>query len=242
MKPGWGAAVPDPVAVVTGARKGIGRHLSEHLVRNGYRVLGCSRNPAEFELESFRHMEIDVSVESEVAELFKCVRRDYGRLDAVINNAGFASMNHVLLTPLETLRKVLDSNVCGTFLVSREAVKFMRKQGTGRIVNFTSAVVPLRLAGEAAYITSKRAVEALSQAMAREVAELGVTVNVVGPGPTDTDMIRGVPKEKLERTVAQFAIRRLTTLDDITNVVDFFLGPASSAVTGQVIYLNGVFD
>jgi 3-oxoacyl-[acyl-carrier protein] reductase len=231
-----------PVALVTGARKGIGRHLSEHLVRSGYRVIGCSRNPADFELENFRHLQVDVSKEDEVTALFRTVRKEYRRLDAVINNAGFASMNHVLLTPLATMQRVLESNVCGTFLVSREAAKLMRKQGAGRIVNFTSAVVPLRLGGEAVYMASKRAVEMLSQAMAREVAELGITVNVVGPGPTATDMIRGVPRQKIDQTLDQFAIKKLTTFEDIANVVDFFLRAESSAVTGQIIYLNGVFN
>jgi 3-oxoacyl-[acyl-carrier protein] reductase len=228
-----------PVALVTGARKGIGRYLAERLLGQGYAVVGCSRNPCEWSAPGFAHREVDVADEKQVVGLMRFIAQTYGRLDVVLNNAGVASMNHILLTPVSTLEKMLRVNVAGTFLVSREAAKLMRKRKFGRIVNFSSAVVPLHLSGEAAYIASKAGVEALSQAMAREVAELGITVNVVGPGPTDTDMIRGVPKAKMEKTLQLFAIPRLTTLDDIGNAVDFFVRPASEAVTGQVLYLNG---
>ena len=229
-----------PVALVTGARRGIGRHLAEHLLACGYLVVGCSRNPSDWTAENFTHLEIDVANEGQVNDLFRHVARAHGRLDAVLNNAAVASMNHVLLTPLSTVEKMMSVNVAGTFLVSREAIKMMRKRRYGRIVNFSSAVAPMRLAGEAVYVASKCAVTALSQVMAREVAEFGITVNVVAPAPTDTDMIRGVPKAKMETLLGELPLKRLSTVQDIANVVDFFLRPESSAVTGQVINLCGV--
>lgn len=149
-------------------------------------------------------------------------------------------MNHALLTPDATVEKLLATNVRGTFNVSREAAKLMRGAKRGRIVNVSSIAVPLRLDGQAAYIAAKAAVERLSQTLAQEFGPFGITVNVVGPTPIDTDMTRGVPKEKLEKLVGRFAIRRMGTLQDVANVVDFFLRPESDAVTGQVIYLGGV--
>jgi 3-oxoacyl-[acyl-carrier protein] reductase len=229
-----------PVALVTGARRGIGRYLAEHLLACGYLVVGCSRNPQDWEAERYSHLEIDVANEGQVNELFRHVARTHGRLDVVLNNAAVASMNHVLLTPLSTVEKTMSVNVAGTFLVSREAIKMMRKRRYGRIVNFSSAVAPMRLAGEAVYVASKCAVTALSQVTAREVAEFGITVNVVAPAPTDTDMIRGVPKAKMETLLGGLPLKRLSTVQDIANVVDFFLRPESSAVTGQVINLCGV--
>ena len=127
-----------------------------------------------------------------------------------------------------------------TFLVSREAVKLMRKGGGGRIVNVSSVAVPLRLAGQAAYVAAKAAVESLSQVMARELAEYDITVNVVGATPIDTDMTRGVPKETMQRLVDQFPVKRLGTFEDVNNLVDFFLRPESCAITGQVVFLGGV--
>ena len=240
-EPGSPAAAGDarPVALVTGARKGIGRHLAECLLADGYAVVGCGRTTDGWDAEGFEYRRADVADEPQVLALFRHITQRHGRLDAVINNAGLATMNHALLTPVSTVEKLLRANVTGTFLVSREAAKVMRKRKFGRIVNLSSAVVPMRLTGEAAYLASKSAVETLSQVMARELADFGVTVNVVGPGPTATDMIRGVPEQKIAELVSRFAIKRLTTLDDIANVVRFFLRAESSAVTGQVVYLNG---
>lgn len=229
-----------PVALVTGARKGIGRHIAEQLLAAGWRVLGCGRGSEGWSAEHFAYHAVDVAEESQVLPLMRLISREYGRLDALVNCAALASMNHTILTPVTSVEKMLRANVTGTFLMSREAAKIMRKRKYGRIVNFSSAVLPLRLSGEAAYLASKSAVQTLSQVMARELAEFGITVNVVAPGPTDTDMIRGVPKAKIDELVAQFFNKRLTTLDDITNVVQFLLNPASGGVTGQVIYLNGV--
>lgn len=229
-----------PVALVTGARKGIGRHLAEQLLAAGYRVIGCGRGAEGWEAEGFEYRVVDVAEEGDVLPMMRHITTAYGRLDALVNCAALASMNHSLLTPVSTVEKTLRANVTGTFLVSREAAKLMRKRNFGRIVNVSSAVVPLRLSGEAAYLASKSAVQVLSQVMARELAEFGITVNVVAPGPTATDMIRGVPKNKIDELTQQFFNKRLTTLEDIANVVLFFLHPASGGVNGQVIYLNGV--
>ncbi len=232
---------PDaPVALVTGARKGIGRHLSEHLLRQGYRVFGCSRNPCDWQAPGFIHLPADVTDEPQVKALFREITNTAGRLDVLLNNAGAASMNHVLLTPVETVNRLMGTNLLGTWLCSREAAKLMQKRKYGRIVNFSSIAVPMRLAGQAVYAAAKGAVESLSQVMARELAEYGITVNVVGPTPIATDMTRGVPQEKMDRLVEQFPVKRLGTMEDVANVVDFFLRPESAAVTGQVIYLGGV--
>ena len=230
-----------PVALVTGARKGIGRFLAEHLLKQGYRVFGCSRKPADWSSEGVTHFECDVTNEPQVKAMLRSVSQETGgRLDVLLNNAGAASMNHVLLMPIESVNKMMGTNVLGTWLVSREAAKLMQKRRSGRIVNFSSIAVPMRLSGQAVYAASKGAVESLSQVMAREVAEFGITVNVVGPTPIATDMTRGVPQETMDKLVAQFPIKRLGTMEEVANVVDFFLRSESSAITGQVIYLGGV--
>lgn len=229
-----------PVTLVTGSRKGIGKYLAEHYVRQGHRVVGCSRNPADWTLSGYCHQTLDVADEPAVQRLFAGIRREYGRLDHLVNNAGVAAMNHALLTPLSTLQKVLSTNVVGTFLFCREAAKLMSRARYGRIVNFTTVAVPLKLEGEAAYVASKAAVLSLTEVLAREFAEFGVTVNAVGPTPIDTDLIRGVPKEKIDRLLERQAIRRLGTLEDVANAVDFFLRKESGFVTGQSLYLGGV--
>jgi len=100
--------------------------------------------------------------------------------------------------------------------------------------------VPMRLAGEAAYAASKAAVETLTRVLAHELGELGITCNAVGPTPIETDLIRGVPKKKIDEIVAALAVKRLGRFEDVANVVDFFVRPESGYVTGQVVYLGGV--
>jgi 3-oxoacyl-[acyl-carrier protein] reductase len=203
-------------------------------------VIGCSRGPTEYEHPRYRHFCLDVSDEQGAKQMFSEIRAKYQRLDVLINNAGIAAMNHVLLTPLQKVQDVMTTNVIGTFLMCREAAKLMQKHRYGRMVNFATVATPLKLEGEAAYASSKAAIISLTQILAREVAELGITVNAIGPTPVRTDLIRGVPEDKIKALVARQAIQRLGEFRDIANVVDFFVSRESDFVTGQVIFLGGV--
>lgn len=227
------------VALVTGSRKGIGRHLAEHLVRAGYRVVGCSRKEADWTLEGYEHVVADVTVESDVIRLVEGIRTRHGRLSVLVNNAGVASMNSLLLTPGETIDRIVRTNFIGTVLAAREAAKVMLKARFGRIVNLTTVAVPLALEGEAVYAASKSAVETFTKILARELGPSGITVNAVGPPPVDTDLIRGVPPEKLDALVARLSTRRRATPDEVARVVDFFIASENGGVTGQVVYLGG---
>ena len=229
-----------PVTLITGTRKGIGKFLVEHYVALGHQVVGCSRSDIDWELPGYRHFVGDVVDEVAAMSIFSHIRRNYGRLDNLINNAGIASMNHTVLTPLATVEQILDTNVVGSFLFAREAAKLMSSRKYGRIVNFTTVATPLKLEGEAIYAASKAAVKSLTEVMARELAPFGITVNGVGPTPIETDLIRSVPQEKMQRLLARQAIARFGEMTDVANVVDFFISQNSGFVTGQNIYLGGV--
>lgn len=231
---------PQAVTLITGTRKGIGRHLAEYFCERGHTVYGCSRGESDFEHDNYHHFTADVSDEAQVKRLFSVIRKNSGRLDNLLNNAGIASMNHSLLTPVTSVRKIMETNLIGCFLFCREAAKMMRKHKFGRIVNFSTVAVPLKLEGEAAYVASKAAVESLTDVLAREFADFGITVNCVGPVPIETDLIRAIPEQKIENLVNRQSIKRLGKMEDVVNVVEFFLRRESNFITGQRLYLGGV--
>lgn len=229
------------VILITGTRKGIGNQLANYYLKEGHIVIGCSRSQFELNHSNYLHFCLDVSNEQHVNELFVYIRKQFGRLDVLINNAGVASLNHTLLTPISTVNKLFNTNFLGTFLFSRQAVKLMQKNKFGRIVNISTVAVPLNLEGEAIYASSKSAIEQFTKVFSKEVASFGITVNAVGPTPTDTDLIKTVPKNKIDELLSQQAIKRLGNLDDIVNVINFFIAKNSNYITGQIIYLGGVF-
>lgn len=226
--------------LITGTSKGIGLHLARHYLAAGWRVAGCSRGATAVDHPDYSHYQLDVSDEAAVVRMVREVARQAGEIDALINNAGIAAMNHLLTTPGRTAADIMGTNFAGSFLFLREAAKVMMRRKVGRIVNFTTVAVPLQLEGEAVYAASKAAVETMTRIAARELGAVNITVNAIGPSPILTDLIKAVPESKIKALLARQALPRLGTLDDVTNVTDFLLAERSAGITGQVIYLGGV--
>ena len=226
--------------VITGTRKGIGKEMADHYLAEGWQVVGCSRGEGSIEHDHYQHFALDVSDEDAVIAMARTIKVSHGKVNALLNNAGIASMNHALLTPASTVNHILQTNVVGTFLFCREMSKLMRRTKNGRIINFTTVAHPLNLEGEAIYAASKAAVESLTRILARELAELKITVNAIGPTPIETDLIRGVPQEKMDALLARQALGRMGEVRDVINAVDFYLREESDFITGQVLYLGGI--
>ncbi len=228
------------VIIITGTRKGIGRYLAEQYLAEGDKVYGCSRRNTDLEHPNYSHTNLDVSSEEDVMAFVRNVYKENKHIDVLINNAGCAAMNHFLLTPYTTAQRVFNTNFMGTFLMCREVAKYMVKAKTGRIVNYSTVAVALNLHGELVYSASKAAVEQLTRVLADEIGQSGITVNAVGPTPIDTDLIKGVPEDKLQDLLGHQCIKRFGKYEDVKNVIDFFLRPESDFITAQTIYLGGV--
>jgi 3-oxoacyl-[acyl-carrier protein] reductase len=229
-----------PVTVITGTRKGIGKYLAHYYHNLGHQVIGCSRDIVDFDLEHYEHYQLDVADEKLVIKMVKDIKNKYGGIDNLINNAGIASMNHFLLTPLKSINNIINTNIIGTILFTREVSKIMATKKTGRIVNFSTVAVPLNLEGEAIYASSKAAIVSLTKILAKELSGFNITVNAVGPTPIETDLIRNIPQNKINDLINKQAINRFGVFEDVSNVIDFFINPKSNFITGQIIYLGGV--
>lgn len=230
------------VFIITGTRKGIGFELAKHFLDLGFFVAGCSRGASTIEHSNYVHFELDVADEKKVTRMVRTVKKIHGHIDILLNNAGIAAMNHVSTSPFESAKKIINTNFFGSFLFTREVSKVMMRQKQGRIVNFSTVAVPLNLEGEAIYAASKSAIESFTRISAKELSEFGIRVNSIGPTPIQTDLIRNIPKDKLDNLLNLQAIRKFGEIEDVINVIDFFISEKSDFVTGQVIYLGGVMN
>ncbi len=226
--------------LITGSSRGLGKALAENFIEQGYQVFGCSRSQGEISASGYHHTQLDIADSDQVSSYFFDLRKKIKQLDAVINNAGIASMNAFALTPEKTFQKIFGVNVQGTFLFCQKALALLKKAPHPRIVNMTTVAVPLQLEGESIYAASKSAVETLTHILAKEYGSFGITCNAVGPSPIETNLIKGVPKVKIEQLIKRQAIQKMATPQDVINLVEFFLRPESSMISGQVIYLGGI--
>jgi len=229
-----------PVMLITGTRQGIGRYLAKYYSNNEYLVIGCSRGLIDFKLDNYQHFFLDVTKESLVKKMFTEIRKKYGRLDVLINNAGVNyAHSPLLLVPYESALKTVEVNLLGTFLLSREAVKIMKKKSFGRIVNLGSMAVKHEVKGEAIYTASKAAIVSLTRVIAKEISSFGITCNTVSPAAIDTDFIKNINTNALNEVLSRNAIPNVGSLKEVSNTIDWLINAESSAITGQSIYLGG---
>jgi 3-oxoacyl-[acyl-carrier protein] reductase len=222
--------------VVTGASRGLGAHCALRLHEAGYKVIGIGRKPAKN--CPYITRSADVADPASVKGAVDDLKRDKS-VYALINAAGIASMNLVLTTPADTVRKIIETNLLGTIYCCQAVAPALIKRGNGRIINFSTLGVPLAIKGEGIYVASKAGVEGFTRVFAREMAPHGVTVNAVAPGPIATGLLEKVPRDKIDAVVDRQLITRQGEPEDVWNIVSLLLKPESAMITGQTIYVGG---
>ncbi len=228
------------VVTVTGASRGLGALLVRHFLDAGAMVVGMSRGPGTVEDERYTHHRLDVGDGDAVRSAFVAIGREQGRVDILVNSAAVLTSMHAMVMPSERADEMVRTNLLGVFFTSREAAKLMRRAGYGRIVNIGSMAAALEPVGDSVYAATKAASMTLTGVLAKELASYGITVNTVAVSALETDMLRQLPREQVEKVVADLPLARMATPGDILNVVDFFASPASGYVTAQTIFLGGV--
>ncbi len=227
-----------PTALITGTSQGLGLALAERLLADGWIVHGFARGSQAIKHERFHGHAVDVTDEAAVRSAVAAIAES-GRIDLLVNNAGAASMNALLLTPGSVAESLMRVNYLGTFHCLQAVGKVMVRQRAGRIINLTTVAVPLSLEGEAAYVASKAAVEALTKVADKEFATQGVRVIALGLGPVDTRLTRAVPKAALAKINSAIGRPEGTTM---AQAVDFVLSRihAADLQTGSVEYLGQI--
>jgi 3-oxoacyl-[acyl-carrier protein] reductase len=225
-----------PTALITGTSQGLGLALAERLLADGWTVHGFARGAQTITHERFRAHAVDVTDEAAARAAVSLVAES-GRIDLLVNNAGAAALNAFLLTPGSVAENLMRVNYLGTFHCLQAVGKVMVRQRGGLVINLTTVAVPLSLEGEAAYVASKAAVEALTKVTAKEFATQGVRVVALGFGPVDTRLTRAVPKAMLAKINDAIGRPQGTTM---AQAVDFILGRISDPdlKSGSVEYFG----
>ena len=242
------AAAEQRSVIVTGSSRGIGRAVAERLAADGFAVTvnyAGNRKAADEAVAAIVAgggravaVQADVSQAGDVTRLFDETEQAFGRVDALVNNAGVMSMTPIAETDEATFDRMFATNVRGTFLTLRAAAKRLRDGG--RIVNFSTSATHLQLPGYATYCATKAAVEVFTSILAKELRGRSITVNAVAPGPVATELFfEGKSEEQIARLANLNPFGRLGEPQDIAGVVSFLLSADAGWVNGQVIRANG---
>ena len=236
-------------AVVTGATRGIGREIAFTLAENGanvainYRTLNEDVERLIEELKSYGTnivaVKCDISDEEEVKNFIAESKKQLGSIDILINNAGITKDGLLMRMKEKDFSDVLDVNLKGTFITTREAASIIMKQRHGKIINISSVVGVIGNAGQCNYAASKAGVIGFSKSVARELASRNITVNVVAPGFINTDMTGVLPEKVKESMLQGIPLKRIGEPKDIANAVLFLASDLSNYITGQVINVDG---
>lgn len=237
------------IALVTGATRGIGKQIAITLAKEGYDIainyrkenveLQNTKNEIESTGRKCFAVQGDVSSFEDSERFVKEVLEEYGQIDVLVNNAGITRDGLLMRMKKEDFESVVDTNLVGTFNVTRNVIGAMTKARCGRIINVSSVVGVAGNAGQTNYSASKAGIIGFTKSLAKEVASRNILVNAVAPGFIETSMTDVLKDEQKENIAKSIPLKRMGKAEDVANVVKFLASEDSSYITGQVINIDG---
>jgi len=237
-----------PVAIVTGASRGIGFAVAEKLAKAGYDLAICATREETVNAAAEKLLACGGKVSAHVvnvtdAEAVKAfvqgVAKEFGRLDVLVNNAGITKDGLAMRMKADDWKAVIDTNLSSVFYASQAALKPMMKARSGRIINISSVVASMGNPGQLNYCASKGGIDAMTRSLAKEVGSRGITVNAIAPGFIATDMTADLGEDAHASLTSQIPLGRLGRPEDIAEAVVFLANKSGAYITGQVLHING---
>ncbi len=239
----------EKVVLVTGGSRGIGKEVAMKFAKEGYNVVtnyvsdktdkeGLKK---EFENNNVKALVLkaDVSKTEDVENLVKQAIDTFGKIDVLVNNAGITRDNLLMRMPEEDFDKVIETNLKGTFLVTKAVTKYMMKKRQGSIINLSSVVGVAGNAGQSNYSASKAGIIGFTKSVAKELASRNIRANAVAPGFIETDMTDVLKEDVKEHIYNQIPLKRMGTAKEVAELIYFLGSDNSSYITGQVINIDG---
>lgn len=234
------------VALITGARRGIGRAIALEYARNGADCILWARSAPEELAEEIRAMgrkatavAVDVADTAAVEAAMKDAVKEYGKIDVLVNNAGVTDDSLLIRMKLEQWQRVIDTNLTGVFNTCKALVRPMLKAESGRIINITSVVGQTGNAGQANYAASKAGVIGFTKSLAKELGSRGITVNAIAPGFITTDMTAVLSEEAKTAIQSEIPLGAMGEAEDIAHCAVYLASDGARYVTGQVLNVDG---
>jgi 3-oxoacyl-[acyl-carrier protein] reductase len=233
--------------IVTGGSKGLGLGIAGKLAKQGYRAIAIARKESPeltaamqngTEPGNIQFVPFDLADLEGIAALVKKLRKDFGAIYGLVNNAGTSVDGALAMLQISQMEQVVRLNTLSPMVMTKAAVRSMMSDGGGRIINIASVVAFTGYSGLTVYSASKASLIGFTRSLAREVGKLGITVNAVAPGFVDTEMTRGMKEEQREQIVRRSALKRLVDVEDVANTVDFLLSDGAKNITGTVVTVD----
>jgi NAD(P)-dependent dehydrogenase (short-subunit alcohol dehydrogenase family) len=226
-----------PIALVTGANRGIGLAVASTLAADGFHVVIGSRSGDA--IAGFDCVQLDVSSSQSVEDAFTFIEISWGVPEVIVCNAGKTKDALVMRMPDEDFADVVDTNLTGAFRVARRATKGLLKLKRGRLIFIGSVVALLGSAGQVNYAASKAGLVGMARSFARELGSRGITANVIAPGFVETDMTADLDQKRRDEIAESIPLARFSNVQEIANVISFIASDKAAYITGAVIPVDG---